>query len=370
MSRRYAFLCLSCLLIVSLGATGLAQSAAAQTEVAPSPVVITAVSGTAIAVTAVENSAGLAMTAIPPIRGYPYVLVLSLQDNGGTFTIPVNGLIILQIPRLPFSDLIYDPTILRPALIRPLPPQPPIMPNDNQPELQPTPNGDGPDLQVTTISELTPTPGVVVSASSGAGTAAAADSSQMTPGTPVTVPNIEGTPINSDLLPANQWRLVAIRPGVTGLSIQSRPCTTPPCPMGPSMPTYQFAVTIIVQGIGYPPPTVQPPYPPYTGRTDVYIGTAYLNQVVTVRPGQIVAVDLPSLAPQQTVRLAYDSSILQPLNGQDLTHPQPGGWRFQVTATGTTTLIVSGPPCTTQSTDCAPPTYFQVTIHSTNLNGQ
>ena len=83
------------------------------------------------------------------------------------------------------------------------------------------------------------------------------------------------------------------------------------------MPAFQFEVTIIVQDYRYPPPPQ--PIPPYSGRTDVYIGTAYLDQEVSVQPGQIVTLELPSLVAQQNVRLRFDYNILQPLPGQGIT---------------------------------------------------
>src|SRR5258706_14287950 len=46
----------------------------------------------------------------PPIPApYPYRLVLTLNDNGGAFTIPLGPVIDLPIPQFPFSQLAYDP---------------------------------------------------------------------------------------------------------------------------------------------------------------------------------------------------------------------------------------------------------------------
>ncbi|HLY26198.1 MAG TPA: hypothetical protein VKQ72_07650, partial [Aggregatilineales bacterium] len=59
---------------------------------------------------------------------WPYTLVLTLQDSGGAFVVPVNALILLRIPVIPFNRLQYDPNILQPApqpYVRPQPlPQP------------------------------------------------------------------------------------------------------------------------------------------------------------------------------------------------------------------------------------------------------
>jgi hypothetical protein len=89
------------------------------------------------------------------------------------------------------------------------------------------------------------------------------------------------------------WRLVALRPGTTQLTVRTDfPCDRygpDPCP---KMPEISFFVTIVV--LGSPtPPTPIPPQP--LPRSDIYIGTAYLEQTVRVRPGQILTLDLPFL---------------------------------------------------------------------------
>lgn len=227
-------------------------------------------------------------------------LILTWQDDGGTFTIPVSGLIILQVPTYPFSHLSFDPTILRLLPVRPRPVEP-----DNSPE-----------------PELTPEPPA------------------------------------STVYPQPGWRLIAIRPGTTLLSVVPEPCRRPPCPM---IPVIHFSVTIIVRGDIYPPPPPPPP-PPLPVPADVYIGTAYLNQMVSVRPGQVVTLDLPFLALGQRVRVQFDPSILQLFPGENTNAAQPGGWHFRVVGTGTTTLTVQGEGCTDGSQDCPPSILFQVTL--------
>jgi hypothetical protein len=226
------------------------------------------------------------------------VLVLTWRDDGGVFTVPVNGLIILRVPAYPFSHLSFDPAILRLLPLRP-----------------PVPPDDFPRL------ELTP------------------------------------EPPSDAIYPQPGWRLIAIRPGTTPLSVVPEPCRRPPCPM---MPVIHFSVTIIVQRDIYPP--LPPPPPPLPVRTDVYIGTAYLNQTVSVRPGQVVTLDLPYLVVGQRVRVQFDSAILQPFPGENTNVVQPGGWHFRVVGTGTTALTVQGEGCTDGSQDCSPPILFQVTL--------
>ncbi len=241
-----------------------------------------------------------AATVMPGVEQAPGItsparaaLVLTLQDTGRTFTIPVNTLIFLQIPRAPFFRLIYDPSILQEIEVQPLPMQP----------VQP----DG-------VS-------------------------------PTEVPQI---------LPAAGWRLIAIRAGVTSLSLEQQPCRMPPCPM---MPIFNFRVTIVVDGSIGP----LPPQPPVV-RSDIYIGTAYLNQTIVAQVGQVVTLELPFLSPGRQVHLQFNPGVLRPLPGQDLNYPQPGGWHFVVAGPGTTPLIVQGDACIDGSLDCQPTVLFQVTI--------
>src|SRR5690242_5189505 len=49
----------------------------------------------------------------PPIMPpYPYRLILTLNDNGGAFTVPLGTVIDLRIPQFPYSQLVYDSSIL------------------------------------------------------------------------------------------------------------------------------------------------------------------------------------------------------------------------------------------------------------------
>jgi hypothetical protein len=264
---------------------------------------------------AAQSPASATVVAGTPIQGAPLVqptrvtdarplptLILTLRDNGRTFTIPVGTLIVLQIPRAPFSRLVYDPAILRLLPYGPLPSVP----------------GDGVQPQ----NRSTPEP-------------------------------------STSIYPIGPWRLIAIGAGVSPLALapEPYPCLTPPCPM--SIPSFNFRVTIVVTG------TVYPPYPPpvVTPYRDVkYIGTAYLNQTVAVQVGQMVILDLPFLTSRQPVQLVFDSKMLQLLPGQSLNYLPPGGWHFVVAQPGTSPLIVQGKTCIDGNTDCSRAVLFQVTL--------
>jgi hypothetical protein len=294
MARKVIYGLLAVFLLISflsINATGRAQDTSTpQPTLNAPPIVIT------------PGGVGVTQPGSPPSGSEVWrsALVLTWRDDGGVFTVPVNGLIILQVPAYPFSHLSFDPTILRLLPVRPLPVQPEDSP---QPELTPEPPSDA----------IYPQPG---------------------------------------------WRLIAIRPGTTPLSVVPEPCRRPPCPM---MPVVHFSVTIIVRGDLYPPPP-PPPLPPPPVRTDVYIGTAYLNQTVSIRPGQVVTLDLPYLVVGQRVRVQFNPAILQPFPGENINVAQPGGWHFRVVGTGTTALTVRGEGCMDANQDCLPPVLFQVTL--------
>jgi hypothetical protein len=231
------------------------------------------------------------------------LLVLTLRDDGRTFTVPIRGQILLRIPHLPNTRLRFDPAILR--LIR--------SPEPFEP--QPRPNEGGGDLKGTQRPSIYPNSG---------------------------------------------WLLLAIRPGVTLLTLEPLPCLYPPCPM---MPEYSFSVTIVVRGTVHPSPP-PPPAPPNSA-DEKYIGSAFLEQTVLVKVGQIVRLDLPFLPSQQRVRLQFDPAVLRPLPNQSLTYPPSTGWRFSVIGAGTSSLVVHSDMCPDQQgegTACPTGILFRVTI--------
>jgi hypothetical protein len=288
MTRWIAFLLIAgSLLVITLGAS--------TPSTAQSPVIATAAAGTPVLGARVVGP-----TRTTDERSLP-TLILTLRDNGRTFTIPVGAQILLQIPRMPASRLVYDPAILRLLPYGPLPPVP----------------GGGVQPQ----DQSTPEP-------------------------------------SSSIYPIG-WRLVAIGPGTSPLALapEPYPCLTPPCPMG--VPSINFRVTIIVSGAVYPPypPPVVTPY-----RSGKYIGTANLRQTVAVQVGQVVILDLPFLTSQQPVQLLFDSGMLQLLPGQSVNYLPPGGWHFVVAQPGTSSLIVQGKTCLDGGVDCGTVVLFQVTL--------
>jgi hypothetical protein len=236
----------------------------AQSTATPTPSVSIG-EATAVAVTALP---GVEQPSddhnLPGLRA----LVLTLRDTGRTFTVPVNTLIILQIPRTPFSRLSYNPAILQLIDIMPMP--------------EPLPGGG----------------------------------------------------VQPEIYPAPGWRLIAIHPGVSSLSLGPEPCRAPPCP---KMPAFDFHVTIIVRGVVSVTPF--PPRPPIV-RSDIYVGTVHLNQTIAVQVGQTVTLELPFLSPGRAVQVQFNTAVLRPLPGQNLNYAQPGGWRFVVAQAGTTSLMV------------------------------
>jgi hypothetical protein len=133
--------------------------------------------------------------------------------------------------------------------------------------------------------------------------------------------------------PIYGWAFLAIRPGTSPISITfDMPCHYQPCPL---MPIQSFSVNMIVRHSIYPPPP-----PVYLPRTDVYIGTAYLDQTLQVSTGQVLALELPYLSAGQSVSLQFDRAILNLASGQP-TNYQQGGWRFIARQRGTTTITVS-----------------------------
>lgn len=266
---------------------------------------------------------------VPPVTPiYPgegrQVLRLTPRDSGGIFSVPVGTLIEVYVPRFPRTSLDYDPSILQEIFARPVP-----LPYD----------GGLPNANATPMT---------------------------TEGTPV--PNSAGPQLAPIAIP---WRLLAIAPGTTPLVLRSLPC--PPGQLCPMIAVIDFHVTIIVEGFVYPYPTPMPPLPPVPpysySNPDVYIGTAYLDQTVIVQPGQVIAVELPFLAPGELITLNYDSNVLSPLPGQDFQHPQPGGWLFRMNAPGKTLFTVQTTRCMDGSNECTPSFLFRVTITS-DVGGQ
>jgi hypothetical protein len=144
------------------------------------------------------------------------------------------------------------------------------------------------------------------------------------------------------------------------LPVQGIRCIRAPCPT--AVRSFTFRVTIVVTGTVYPPspPPIVTPY-----RSEKYIGTAYLNQTVAVRVGQLVILDLPFLTSQQSVQLLFDSRMLRLLPGQSLNYLPPGGWRFVVAQPGTSSLIVQGKTCLDSGIDCGLVVLFQVMLTTT-----
>lgn len=244
-------------------------------------------------------------------------LILRLSDNGGRFTVPIGAAIWLQIPHVANSQLSYDPSILR--LISPLPV--PVEQELNAPDVQ-TPQSPSADSIVT----------------------------------------------------SGVWQLQTIAPGTTWLSLYPVRCQIQPCPMYPDSemlsPTFNFNVTIVVEGgiVPPPPPTMIPPIPP--SPYSVYVGTASLGQTIRVQPGQILLLELPSLIPEHPVRLLFNSNILSLLPGQPLTYAPVGGWQFRVISSGTTDLLVMEKGCQDSRTGaegkkgCTPKILFRVIVNS------
>ena len=256
------------------------------------------------------------MTPVYPNDGRR-VLRLTQRDSGAVFSVPVGTLIYLFIPRMPRTRLAYNPAILQELFESPLPMQS---------------GGASPDLTATPAPEDSGT--------------------------------LEPHPSGPQIAPIGAgWRLIAIAPGTTSLTLESVPC--PPGALCPMYAILAFRVTIVVEGSVYPYPTVVPPIPPYSyGNPDVYIGTAYLDRTVVVQPGQVVAVDLPFLAPDEPITLDFDSTVLSPLPGQYLQRPQPGGWLFRMIAPGKTLFTVQSTRCLDGSSLCTPSLLFRVTIIS------
>src|SRR5579859_3641842 len=175
--------------------------------------------------------------AVPPSDGQPgirpYYLVLTGRDSGKTFTVPVNALILVQVPITPFARLRYDPTILQPVPLPYAPPYPIPMPGDGASGGVP---GGAPQPAPAAPATIEPIP---------LATLATAERD-----------------MHRLLLPPGRYGslLRAINPGTTPLYLMQRPCTTRPCP---EMPLFNFSVTITVTGEIVPPPWPYPTaYPP------------------------------------------------------------------------------------------------------------
>ena len=334
----------SCAIVLLLSFLSVRASGAAVITSTVIPSALTAQAGGVATAQAVSPLEITAMPGIPPSDVEPgYYLVLTPQDSGRDFVVPVNALILVRVPISPFTTLLYNPAILQPVPVPYMRPLPAPMP-------MPAPGVEG-------TGQPIPASGSGV----GVPMQATAETGYSTGGVQVTV-----MPLPSDTYPNPSAPypfgslLRAVNPGTTALSLTQVPCTTRPCP---EMPIYNFSVIITVTGRIIPPPPYQTPYPPVGMRADVYIGTAYLMQTVQVQPGQIVELDLPFLAPQEPVTLSYNPQVLQPLDGQNLATPQ-GGWFFRVIGTGTSDLVVKDNRCLDGSSDCTPSLLFSVTLQS------
>src|SRR5262245_42088027 len=69
---------------------------------AQTPQVITAQAGTGQSVAPGNGTTG---GEVPPDFRPPYGLILTIKDNGRSFTIPLNSRIFLRIPRVPYTHL-------------------------------------------------------------------------------------------------------------------------------------------------------------------------------------------------------------------------------------------------------------------------
>ena len=130
------------------------------------------------------------------------------------------------------------------------------------------------------------------------------------------------------------------------------------------MPEYRFSVTIAVRPTVYPSPTL-PPLPPPISADEKYIGTAFLEQTVVAKIGQIVRLDLPFLPPQHRVWLQFDPAVLQLLPNQSMSYQPLNGWRFSVKGAGTSPLVVQSDQCPDQQNEgiaCPRGALFRVTI--------
>src|SRR5258708_6439133 len=138
------------------------------------------------------------LTPVYPNDGGRHVLRLTPRDSGGVFSIPVGTLIYLFIPRMPRTRLDYNPAILQELFEPPLPMQS---------------GGASPNLTATPALE---------------------DSSTLEP-----------HPAGPQLAPiAVPWRLIAIAPRTTSLTLGSLPC--PPGSMCPKHAIPAFRFTILV----------------------------------------------------------------------------------------------------------------------------
>lgn len=151
-----------------------------------------------------------------------------------------------------------------------------------------------------------------------------------------------------------EWHFFAIGTGRAALLIEQNACTVQPCP--PGAKSVFFYVTLVMwKNL---PQTYTPP--PVTYR-NIYIGTAMLNQTVAAKVGDIVTLDLPTLALSRPVRVQFNPAILMPLPpGQVMSYPQAGGWKFRVVSPGTTPVYVFDRACSDSTHDCG--LLFKVTV--------
>src|SRR5258707_6245111 len=130
------------------------------------PSALTARAGGVATAQAVSPLEITAMPGIPPSDVEPgYYLVLTPQDSGRDFTVPVNALILVRMSISPFTTLVYNPAILQPVPVpymRPLPAPMPMPAPGVEGTGQPIPAiGSGVGVPVQTTSESGYSTGVV-----------------------------------------------------------------------------------------------------------------------------------------------------------------------------------------------------------------
>jgi len=151
-----------------------------------------------------------------------------------------------------------------------------------------------------------------------------------------------------------EWRFWAFGTGRTSMFIEQNACDPQPCPSGAK--TTFFVVTLVLWKTL--PQTYTPPPITYS---NIYIGTAMLNQTVAAKVGDIVTLDLPSLTLSRPVRVQFNPAILMPLPpSQVMSYPQAGGWKFRVVSAGSTPVYVFDRACSDSTHDCG--LLFKVTV--------
>jgi hypothetical protein len=154
--------------------------------------------------------------------------------------------------------------------------------------------------------------------------------------------------------PVGEWHFWAQGTGRAALLIEQNNCGTQPCPQGTN-PVYFYVTLVMWKNL---PQTYTPPPITYS---NIYIGTAMLNQTVTAKVGDIVTLDLPSLALSRPVRVQFNPAILMSLPpSQVMSYPQVGGWKFRVVSAGSTPVYVFDRACSDSTNDCG--LLFKVTV--------